>query len=321
MSNAAAQKTPYVESDWDAFTTVTKAVADPLRATILRILGTDSYGVLELCEILGTAQPALSHHLKVLHAAGLVSRRKEGTRVFYQRPPCPATALRTELTSRIDALTLSPQLAARTRKVLGRRAAASKAFFTEHASDIATRQARICEPSVYRSAVLAHIDAHADTRDHASEIGPGDAELLRQLSTRYASVSAVDNSAAMLEQTRTRSEAAANVHWRVAEFDSLEQTSDLLLAAMVVHHMPSPAEFFQRAHVLVQPGGLLIVVELCAHDQNWAHEACGDLWLGFSPEALTEWAENAGFQSLSRQFLAQSNGFEVQIHTFTKEQA
>ena len=69
-----------------------KACADPLRLTVLRVLQNDSLAVSELCELLGIRQPALSHHLKVLARAGLVTSRREGTSIFYRRSDLLAPA-------------------------------------------------------------------------------------------------------------------------------------------------------------------------------------------------------------------------------------
>ena len=54
---------------YDAITSLGKAVGDRLRATILAVLVEDSLSVSELCSIFDVPQPALSHHLKVLHQA------------------------------------------------------------------------------------------------------------------------------------------------------------------------------------------------------------------------------------------------------------
>ena len=62
-----------------------KALADSLRLEILRLLRTESFGVLEICRAVEIRQSALSHHLKVLANAGLVSTRREGNSIFYRR--------------------------------------------------------------------------------------------------------------------------------------------------------------------------------------------------------------------------------------------
>ena len=45
----------------------------------------ESFGVLELCRILDIRQSALSHHLKILANAKIVSTRREGNSIFYRR--------------------------------------------------------------------------------------------------------------------------------------------------------------------------------------------------------------------------------------------
>jgi ArsR family transcriptional regulator len=66
------------------------ATGDAFRLQIIRALAQDSFSVSELCTIFGMRQSALSHHLKVLIDAGLLSRKKEMTTTFYR----PRTAQR-----------------------------------------------------------------------------------------------------------------------------------------------------------------------------------------------------------------------------------
>lgn len=59
-----------------------KALADPARLQIVAMLRGAAPGELCACDFpdaLGLAQPTISHHLKVLVEAGLVTRRTEGT--------------------------------------------------------------------------------------------------------------------------------------------------------------------------------------------------------------------------------------------------
>ncbi|MGD9695361.1 MAG: ArsR/SmtB family transcription factor [Thermoleophilia bacterium] len=55
------------------------ALADPTRRAILSRLRSGEAGVLEIAEPFPVSQPAISKHLKVLEAAGLVSRRRRAT--------------------------------------------------------------------------------------------------------------------------------------------------------------------------------------------------------------------------------------------------
>lgn len=66
-----------------AFIKVMKAVSEPNRVKILKLLQHRSMCVEELQSILCIAQPTVSNHLKVLGVAGLVARRRRGSWVYY----------------------------------------------------------------------------------------------------------------------------------------------------------------------------------------------------------------------------------------------
>ena len=65
------------------FITVMKAVSDPNRVRILKMLQHKSMCVCEMQAALGIAQPTVSKHLKLLEDAGLVTYQKAGTWVNY----------------------------------------------------------------------------------------------------------------------------------------------------------------------------------------------------------------------------------------------
>lgn len=60
-----------------------KALGDPVRAGILKALCCGRLSVGEIVERFHLSQPAISHHLRVLREAGLVTAEKEGTTVYY----------------------------------------------------------------------------------------------------------------------------------------------------------------------------------------------------------------------------------------------
>jgi len=65
------------------FIKVTKALSDPNRVKLLKMLQKREMCVCEVQAALGIAQPTVSKHLKSLENAGLVKRRKEGFWVHY----------------------------------------------------------------------------------------------------------------------------------------------------------------------------------------------------------------------------------------------
>jgi len=57
--------------------------AEPVRWRLLSALGAGTRCVCELLPVAGVSGPALSHHLKVLREAGLVTASRRGRRVDY----------------------------------------------------------------------------------------------------------------------------------------------------------------------------------------------------------------------------------------------
>jgi DNA-binding transcriptional ArsR family regulator len=77
------------EEVWDAeaaerAVAVLRAVADPSRFHLLWVLSGRELPVSELARMLGAHVAATSQHLARLRAAGLVTTRREGTRIYYQ---------------------------------------------------------------------------------------------------------------------------------------------------------------------------------------------------------------------------------------------
>lgn len=73
-----------------------KALADPARLQLLAIIRTSPGAqacVCDLVEPLGLSQPTVSHHLKVLAEAGLVTREKRGVWAWYALVPERLAAL------------------------------------------------------------------------------------------------------------------------------------------------------------------------------------------------------------------------------------
>lgn len=63
-----------------------KALADPVRLRLLSLIASHPGGEACVCEISATfdvSQPTISHHLKLLRAAGLLDCERRGTWVYY----------------------------------------------------------------------------------------------------------------------------------------------------------------------------------------------------------------------------------------------
>jgi len=316
-----------------------KAAGDPLRLEVLRVLAQDSYGVLEICEIFDYKQSGMSHHLKVLAEAGLVSKRREGNSIFYSRsiPSVDVSAafvsrvdealaaFQLKLYEAIDSIDLKKPIEARLVKVQQSRADASRNFFVEQGHRFKEQQDLIAEYPVYGQAVTDLLCAATDKKSlfKAVEIGPGAGEFLPVLSGHFNEVLALDNAPAMLDQAEKycHRENVTGIDFVLGDTSYLAQLSptiDCVVMNMVLHHTPSPADVISDLSVSLRSGGVLLITDLCRHDQDWAKTACGDLWMGFDTDELARWCVSANLVKERSQYLALRNGFQIQLQQFRK---
>ena len=64
-----------------------RAIAEPRRRQILRLIQDGELPAGEIASHFAVTRPAISQHLKVLKAAGLIRERREGTRRLYRARP------------------------------------------------------------------------------------------------------------------------------------------------------------------------------------------------------------------------------------------
>jgi ArsR family transcriptional regulator len=79
------------------------ALGDPVRLRLLSLLANADGGAVCVCDLtepVGRSQGTVSHHLKVLSAAGLVASEKRGRNMWYSVVPSALEALRSALVTR-----------------------------------------------------------------------------------------------------------------------------------------------------------------------------------------------------------------------------
>lgn len=84
------------------FIRVMKAMSDPNRVRILKLLYAKELCVCEFQELLGLAQSTVSKHLKVLDDAQLIVGRREGAWMIYQLNKEPETEYAETMLATID---------------------------------------------------------------------------------------------------------------------------------------------------------------------------------------------------------------------------
>ena len=91
---------PLSEDAAETLATALQALADPARLRLLSLIaacpGSEACGC-DLTAPIGLSQPTVSHHLKVLHEAGLLERERRGKWVYFKVRPEPLASLRSAL--------------------------------------------------------------------------------------------------------------------------------------------------------------------------------------------------------------------------------
>jgi DNA-binding transcriptional ArsR family regulator len=330
----ATQSQPFLIADEQAtpaqqLAQLHKALADALRMQILRLLKNESFGVLELCRLVAIRQSALSHHLKVLAKAELVATRREGNSIFYRRAfitdDDPLADLKRAAFDAVDTLDIPREQAEQLNQLQQERSELSLSFFQKNAERFSENQGLIVEREHYDSSLMDVVDGLGlSSAACVVEIGPGEGRLLVELARRFASVTAVDNSKDMLDLSRAAiaADGLSNVEFLLGETANARETlsgaADLVVFDMVLHHIATPASTFRDVAALLKEDGLLLVIELCSHDQDWVRNSCGDLWLGFDESELDQWAAMSGLRFEQGSNLALRNGFQIQMRVFRK---
>jgi ArsR family transcriptional regulator len=91
---------PLGADDAETLATALQALADPARLRLLSLIASCPESEACGCDLtapVGLSQPTVSHHLKVLHEAGLLDRERRGKWVYFKVRPEPLASLRSVL--------------------------------------------------------------------------------------------------------------------------------------------------------------------------------------------------------------------------------
>ena len=82
-----------------------KALADPVRLRLVSLIGAHQGGQVCVCDLTDAfdlTQPTISHHLKVLREAGIITSERRGTWVYYRLEPAALERMGALLTAPVS---------------------------------------------------------------------------------------------------------------------------------------------------------------------------------------------------------------------------
>jgi SAM-dependent methyltransferase len=285
-----------------------RALADPTRLRIMRLLAAMELAVGELAQVLGQSQPRVSRHVRILCDAGLAERRKEGSWVFLRSaigkgraPPLGAAAAELLAVAESDDAQFAAQCSEDRRHLAAIRAAreaSAAAYFARHAAEWDQLRGLHC-PDAPVEAALNHA-LGAENLGALLDVGTGTGRIAQLLAPRASQVTALDNSPEMLRLARARLQDLAAEHLALVQGDFTalpfaEAAFDTVLFHQVLHYAQAPELVLAEAARVTRPGGTIAVVDFAAHDREELRSQHAHARLGFSDEQMLALLASAGF--------------------------
>jgi ArsR family transcriptional regulator len=286
-----------------------RALADPTRLRIMRLLGSMELAVGEVAQVLGQSQPRVSRHIGILCDAGLAERRREGSWVFLrtgansgEAPPLSRAVA--ELL--VEAEAADAQFAEECRQdrrklaeIREHRESEALAYFSDHAGDWDELRRMHSSDEAVEAALARALEARPLGR--LLDIGTGTGRMAELFAERAERIVALDKSLAMLRVARAKLQhlPAERVELVQGDFGSLPFAAasfDTVLFHQVLHFAQAPATVLAEAARVTRPDGRVAIVDFAAHQREELRDRHAHARLGFDDSALAGMLDAAGFE-------------------------
>lgn len=283
-------------------------LGDGVRLRMLRVLEQHELSVGELVKVLQIPQSSGSRHLRVLSDGGWVFKRSAGPASYYRVViddlPNEHRTLWVTIRNQLgDDATLAED-DRRLSSVLAERMTDSEAYFGRVAGAWDDIRSQLFGSGFTEHALLGFVNPEWVIAD----LGCGTGNATELLSPWVREVVAVDRSSEMLDAARSRllAHGGSTDRIRFVEGDltalPIEDASvDAAACVLVLHHIDDPLSALREARRVLRTdhgGGMLLVVDMCAHDRIEYKHAMGHLHLGFADDEREGMFRDAGFSSV-----------------------
>ena len=287
-----------------------RALGDPTRLRLLRLLSAAPLNVTELVSVVGVSQSSVSHHLSKLRQLGLVREERAAGFTYY------SLAVDTE-----DLHWPLIRLACEAEDGSGDQARLTDLLRSR--VDRTALNERLLEPGqswfLWSSALASLLPAL-----QVADFGCGSGVLSVSLARWAKTVVAIDQNPEALAQARARARAEGlrNITFVREDLHALSLAAsslDLVVLSQSLHHVEEPEAVLAEAARLLRPKGKVVVLELMVHEESWVRERLGHRHLGFVPARLEGALKRAGFTALVREVHAREATSPFRVFLLTGE--
>ncbi len=285
--------------------TIFRALADPTRLRVLRLLGSMELAVGELAQALGQSQPRVSRHVGILCEAGLAHRRREGSWTFL-RAGGEAHSLENEINALLASAEQIDDAFARQcetdrrklAEIRERRESLAESYFADHADDWdELRRLHSSDEAVERALAEALGDGPLG---RLLDIGTGTGRMAELFAARAEHIVALDKSLAMLRVARAKlqhfpPEQVELVQGNFTELPFQDAAFDTVMFHQVLHFALSPVAALTEAARVTRPGGRIAIVDFAAHQREELRGRHAHARLGFADDQMDELLGKVGF--------------------------
>jgi ArsR family transcriptional regulator len=285
-----------------------RALGDPTRLRILRLVGEAPLNVSELVSLVGVAQSSVSHHLGRLKGLELIREDRNGLFSYYSLA-VPQGDPRYALIQMTKDAEDTHGDRARLTELLRRR------------EDRQALNEKLLEPGqswMLWATALSGLLPKLDVAD----FGCGTGVLTVEIARWAKKVIAIDRSTSSLDAANKRVTTAGlkNVTFLSADLHKLPLPAgkkDLVVISQSLHHVEDPRAVLKEAARLLKKDGRLVLLELMPHNEAWVKEQLGHVHLGFDPLALEQDLRLAGFKETEYTPYAREGGSPFRVFLLT----
>ncbi|MDN3646433.1 metalloregulator ArsR/SmtB family transcription factor [Pontixanthobacter aestiaquae] len=289
--------------------TTMRALADPTRLRIMRLLSAMELAVGELAQVLGQSQPRVSRHVAILCDAGLAERHREGSWVFLRASvgnergdPVGEAVSRLLATAEREDEAFAAMCADDRRQlqnIRGAREENAASYFARHADQWDELRQLHSPDQLVEERLLTALGE--EPLGQVLDIGTGSGRMAELFAPKADHIVALDKSLDMLRVARAKLQNLPSDGIELVQGDFIAlpfqaHRFDTVLLHQVLHFAQDPAAALAEAARVTRPAGRIAIVDFAAHDHEELRDRHAHVRLGFTDKAIHDLLREAGYQ-------------------------